>query len=663
MFNEKIKKGKLSFANTLSKKTLIFLCAVIFMAGMITSPALAQWNAIGTGTNSGIQALAYDSTTGNLYAGGSFTAAGGSSANKIAVWNGVSWNALGAGMNNDVGALAYDSATGNLYAGGWFTTADGNPVNHIAVWNGTTWNALGDGTDNIVLALAYDSITGNLYAGGGFNNAGGNPANKIAVWNGTTWNALGNGTDNTVLALEYDSPAGNLYVGGSFDNAGGNTANRIAVWDGAGWNAIGNGTNNFPHALVYDSADAYLYAGGNFSAAGGNPANFIAVWNGTLWSGLGIGMDSNVWALEHDSVTGNLYASGEFTNAGGNTANHIAVWNGTAWSTLGAGMDNNVQALAYDSTTGNLYAGGQFTTAGGVAANRIAKWVSSSPPPTPTVAGVTLTTVSGIYTIGSVITITVRFGHIVWVKGIPSLALNTGGPVPGHAWYTGGSGTKIITFQYTLVAGDDITKLDYWSPWALELNGGQIYSDQGVDVDLDLPVPGEEGSLGYDNTPNILSTVYSVYRFYSPGLSKHFFTTDENEKEYLLANAADVWQLENSPYSVFLPWQYDAATQEEKDTLMAVHRFYNAALLTHLYTADANEAAYLIAEAAESWQSEGPVFYVPVGNPEGAIPVYRFYSENLKVHLFTADEYEKNHLKDTAGDVWRYEGVAYYAYP
>ena len=118
-----------------------------------------------------------------------------------------------------------------------------------------------------------------------------------------------------------------------------------------------------------------------------------------------------------------------------------------------------------------------------------------------------------------------------------------------------------------------------------------------------------------------------------------------------------------SPYTVFLPWQYDVATDEEKASLIAVYRFYNAASLTHLYTADANEAAHLIANAADVWQSEGPAFYVPVGNPEGAIPVYRFYSETLSVHLFTVDENEKTTLIDTAGDVWTFEGIAYYAYP
>ena len=285
------------------------------------------------------------------------------------------------------------------------------------------------------------------------------------------------------------------------------------------------------------------------------------------------------------------------------------------------------------------------------------------PPPVPTVANVALLAGSGPYTVGSVVTITFNFDYLVWVKGTPHLVLNTGKPVPGHAYYSSGSGTKILNFQYTVAAGDDISSLDYWSPWALELNGGQMYSNLGIDVDLDLPAPGAEGSLGYNNALGVLGTIYPVYRFYSPGLLKHFLTTDENEKEYLIANAADVWQLENAPYNVFLPFQYNAATQEQKKTLIAVHRFYNAALQTHLYTVDENEAAHLIANVADIWQSEGPVFYVPADNSEETIPVYRFYSDTLKVHLYTVDENEKQELIDNASDIWNFEGVAYYAYP
>ena len=48
-----------------------------------------------------------------------------------------SWSALGSGMNNNVHALAID-ASGNLYAGGDFTTAGGVSANRIAKWDGTS---------------------------------------------------------------------------------------------------------------------------------------------------------------------------------------------------------------------------------------------------------------------------------------------------------------------------------------------------------------------------------------------------------------------------------------------------------------------------------------------------------------------------------------------
>jgi hypothetical protein len=64
------------------------------------------------------------------------------------------------GMNDLVYALAIDSS-GNLYAGGAFTTAGGTTVNNIAKWNGTSWSALGAGISGGVYALAIDS-SGNL---------------------------------------------------------------------------------------------------------------------------------------------------------------------------------------------------------------------------------------------------------------------------------------------------------------------------------------------------------------------------------------------------------------------------------------------------------------------------------------------------------------------
>lgn len=50
------------------------------------------------GCNGQVRALAVDSG-GNIYVGGTFTTAGGVSANRIAKWDGSAWSALGSGMN------------------------------------------------------------------------------------------------------------------------------------------------------------------------------------------------------------------------------------------------------------------------------------------------------------------------------------------------------------------------------------------------------------------------------------------------------------------------------------------------------------------------------------------------------------------------------------
>ena len=135
------------------------------------------------------------------------------------------------GMNSLNYALTVDNS-GNLYAGGQFTTAGGTNAKYVAKWDGSNWSALGSGISFWVYALEVDG-SGNLYAGCLFSTAGGTNANNIAKWNGATWSALGSGVGSffgrQVLAMACDG-SGNLYVGGNFSAAGGNNnnANNIA---------------------------------------------------------------------------------------------------------------------------------------------------------------------------------------------------------------------------------------------------------------------------------------------------------------------------------------------------------------------------------------------------------------------------------------------------
>jgi hypothetical protein len=185
--------------------------------------------------NFDVNALVVDGS-GNLYAGGTFTTAGGAPASRVARWDGMGWHALDSGMDGNVNALAVDGS-GNLYAGGLFATAGGAPASFVAGWNGTTWSALGSGMNNIgVFALAVDG-SGNLYAGGLFTIAGETPASSIAKWNGTTWSALGSGMMSQsggagiVYSLAVDG-SNEVYAGGGFTFAGSKPSYGFAIWHG-----------------------------------------------------------------------------------------------------------------------------------------------------------------------------------------------------------------------------------------------------------------------------------------------------------------------------------------------------------------------------------------------------------------------------------------------
>jgi hypothetical protein len=149
---------------------------------------------------------------------------------------------LGAGVLGDNGAgTVYALAVSgtDLYAGGTFTTAGGLPANRIAKWNGSAWSALGAGIGPAGFTVYALTVSGtDLYAGGDFTTAGGVPAIHIAKWNGSAWSPLGSGvgSENRFTTLEAPSGAfalatdasSHLIVGGGFSLAGTNVSPFIA---------------------------------------------------------------------------------------------------------------------------------------------------------------------------------------------------------------------------------------------------------------------------------------------------------------------------------------------------------------------------------------------------------------------------------------------------
>jgi len=174
-----------------------------------------RWSAMGTSSLNGI-VLAIAGPATNLYAGGTVFNYNGSNINSIVHWNGTGWTPVGTGMT---GGTAVSSPLvnvmlmqgGNLYVGGSFTNAGGVSANSVALWDGSAWHALGTGLGGQVTGLA--AYGGYIYAGGGFTNSGLGITN-LAKWDGANWTAVGLGTDQPVQDLATNN--GNLYACGQF---------------------------------------------------------------------------------------------------------------------------------------------------------------------------------------------------------------------------------------------------------------------------------------------------------------------------------------------------------------------------------------------------------------------------------------------------------------
>lgn len=359
-----------------------------------------RWPSFAYPYKSGVYAIAQvDVGDGpQIFAGGSFTQAGGALGGNIARWDGAGWQLIGGGIewpgstvSGVYALLGFDDGSGPaLFAGGLFTEAGGSTAYDAARWNGTSWTGLGIGFDEAVRALAVHDEGGGaqLYAGGKFRYEGTQMVNRIARWNGTSWSGLGGGLSGPVYALaSFDDGSGSaLYAGGFFALAGGQPANAIARWNGTSWAPVGGGfggsTASVQALRVHDDGSGpALYAAGSFSTAGGGPASNLARWNGTSWSPVGGGLDYVAYALAaHDDGTGNaLYAGGAFTHAGGVLASNVARWDGTSWSSVASGVTTPINASVFavasaDAGDGRgpaLFVGGSFSELGGVDAHWI----------------------------------------------------------------------------------------------------------------------------------------------------------------------------------------------------------------------------------------------------------------------------------------------------
>jgi PKD domain len=142
------------------------------------------------GVNESVRVLYVNPNDGNLYMGGEFpelidgnVGVQDFNMSGIAMYDGSDWTPLGTGLNEYCRAM--HEYNGNIVAGGYFTDAGGTPANKIAKWDGTNWTAMGQGFDAVGIDEYVKSATvwnGIFFAGGAYTQAEGNPMNYIAQW-------------------------------------------------------------------------------------------------------------------------------------------------------------------------------------------------------------------------------------------------------------------------------------------------------------------------------------------------------------------------------------------------------------------------------------------------------------------------------------------------
>ncbi|MEY2857509.1 MAG: hypothetical protein RLZZ74_1821, partial [Cyanobacteriota bacterium] len=152
-----------------------------------------------------------------------------------------------------------------------------------------------------------------------------------------------------------------------------------------------------------------------------------------------------------------------------------------------------------------------------------------------------------------------------------------------------------------------------------------------------------------------------VYEFFNPSIDSHFYTVDENEKQYIAANLSDNYEVrEGQAFRTLGENEYDPISGAESEK---VYRFFNTVSGSHLYTSNENERDY-IDENLKNYtrDSEKSEFYAYETEVEGSVDVHRFYNPIEDLHVYTHSDTEMaDMMAEDSG--FNDEGTAFYLMP
>ncbi|MBD3238806.1 MAG: hypothetical protein GF332_04180 [Candidatus Moranbacteria bacterium] len=114
-------------------------------------------------------------------------------------------------------------------------------------------------------------------------------------------------------------------------------------------------------------------------------------------------------------------------------------------------------------------------------------------------------------------------------------------------------------------------------------------------------------------------------------------------------------------------WDYEGkmfySFQSQQPNTVPVYRFWSESLGGHFYTASKEEKSIVEQKWGDIWRLEGVNYYVYPKHQTGTVPVYRFWSPVYSRHFYTASEQEKNTVIKQWSNIWHLEGIIFYVYP
>ncbi len=244
-------------------------------------------------------------------------------------------------------------------------------------------------------------------------------------------------------------------------------------------------------------------------------------------------------------------------------------------------------------------------------------------------------------------------------------------PIPSPStWVAAPYATGIASVFMVATMATDVSGVEYYFDETSGNPGGtdsgwqdsNVYEDTGLSTGTVYTYVvrtrdrSTNHNVGVDSAEASVTTPTPVYRFWSAVWQRHFYTIKESEKNKLIEKYSDVWtDFEGVAYYAFA-----GATDP---IAVPVYRFWSAQLRTHFYTMSETERDKLRNQYPDVWQYEGPAFYTYSKDvhPMGTSAVYRFWSGSA--HFYTIDPAEYDKLRRDFVAVWTYELIAWYAYP